>query len=415
MVRVVHFSDLHIGVERYGQIDPATGLSSRLGDFLRAFDAVIDYAIDDRVDLVLFAGDAYKTRDPSPTHQREFARRLLRLSRAGVQTFLLVGNHDLPMGINRATAIDIFETLAVPNITVGNRIKAYPIETRGGPIQVVAVPWIVRSAVLTRDEYRNLPIEEVNRLIEEKVNGFIDAAIEALDPSVPAILAGHLSVADARYGSERSVMIGQDVVYLHSTIARPELSYVALGHIHKHQTLGGHPPVVYSGSLERIDFSEEKEAKGFVEIEVPGRPGETADFQFRPMPAREFLTIDVDADVEDPTAAVIEAIGRHDLAEKVVRVRIQISEAREGLLRMGEIQRSLREAFFVAGIYRDVRRRHRARLGTDAPEELSPTDALAAWLRSKEYPADRAALILDRGRKLIEGTTEPAGANAAAD
>lgn len=413
MVRVVHFSDLHVGVERYGQLDPGTGLSTRLGDFLRALDGVIDHAIDSRVDLVLFAGDAYKTRDPSPTHQREFARRLLRLSRAGVQTFLLVGNHDLPMGINRATAIDIFETLAVPNITIGNRIKAYPIETRGGPIQVVAVPWIVRSTLLSRDEYRNLPIDEINRLIEERVNDYIDAAIEGLDPNVPAILAGHLSVADARYGSERSVMIGQDVVFLHSTVARPELSYVALGHIHKHQTLGGHPPVVYSGSLERIDFSEEKEAKGFVEIDVPPRPGETAEFQFRPTPAREFLTIDVDADVEDPTTEVLDAIARHDLEDKVVRVRIQTSEAREGLLRMPEIQRALRGAFFVAGIYRDVQRRHRARLGTDSPEELSPADALAAWLRSKEYPDDRAALILERGRRLIEAG--PAGTRPAAD
>ncbi|HEX2173419.1 MAG TPA: exonuclease subunit SbcD, partial [Dehalococcoidia bacterium] len=249
MIRAIHFSDLHIGVERYGQIDPSTGLSSRLGDFLRALDGVIDYAIGEQIDLVVFAGDAYKTRDPSPTHQREFARRLLRLSRAGVQVFLLVGNHDLPMGINRATAIDIFETLAIPNITVGNRIKSYLIQTRSGPVQVVAVPWIVRTAVLSRDEYRNLPIEDVNRLIEEKVNEHLDAAIVGLDPDVPAILAGHLSIADARYGSERSVMIGQDVVFLHSTIARRELSYVALGHIHKHQTLGGNPPVVYSGSL----------------------------------------------------------------------------------------------------------------------------------------------------------------------
>lgn len=402
MIRAVHFSDLHIGVERYGRINPETGLSSRLGDFLRALDNLVDYAIEQAVDLVIFAGDAYKTRDPSPTHQREFATRLLRLSRANIQAFLLVGNHDLPQGMNRATAIDIFDTLAVPNITIGNRIKTHRLETAGGPIQIVSLPWITRSVVLTRDEARNLPMDEVNRVIEEKVSGYLDAEVDALDPNVPAILVGHLTVADARYGSERSVMIGQDVVFLQSTIAREPFSYVALGHLHMHQTIGGRVPLVYSGSLERIDFSEEKEEKGFVVVEIPNRPGETADFRFQPVAARTFLTITVDADVEDPTAAVLSAIEEHDLSGKVVRVIIRTSEAREGLLRMGEIQRALREAFYLAGIHRDVQRKHRTRLGDVTPEEMTPLAALEAWIRSKDFPADRANQLLDRGRRIIE-------------
>jgi len=75
MIKLVHFADLHLGVENYGRLDPTTGLSSRLTDFLRAFDQVVDYALDEAndVDLVVFAGDAFKTRDPSPTYQRAFA------------------------------------------------------------------------------------------------------------------------------------------------------------------------------------------------------------------------------------------------------------------------------------------------------------------------------------------------------
>ena len=197
-------------------------------------------------------------------------------------------------------------------------------------------------------------------------------------------------------------MIGQDVVFLHSTIARPQFCYVALGHLHRHQALGGWPPVVYSGSLERIDFSEEKEDKGFVVVEIPDDPGEMATYRFQPIAARPFLTVEVDADVPDPTAEVLDAIARHDLTGRVVRVIIRTAESREGLLQMGEIRRALRDAFFVAGIYRDVRRRHRARLSPEAPEDLAPADALAAWLQTKEFPAERAALILDRGRRLIE-------------
>ena len=72
-LRLVHFADLHLGIELHGSPDPATGLSTRVQDFLRVFDAVIDYAVSERVDAVLFAGDAFKNRDPNPTLQRAFA------------------------------------------------------------------------------------------------------------------------------------------------------------------------------------------------------------------------------------------------------------------------------------------------------------------------------------------------------
>src|SRR4030042_409129 len=101
-MKILHFADLHLGVENYGRLDPATGHSSRLNDFLSALDQVIDYALENRVDLVLFCGDAYKTREPSQTQQREFARRINRLSTSGVPVFLLVGNHDLPNTIGKA-------------------------------------------------------------------------------------------------------------------------------------------------------------------------------------------------------------------------------------------------------------------------------------------------------------------------
>lgn len=93
-MKIVHFADLHLGVENYGHINPENGLSSRLEDFLAALDELVDYAINQKVDLVLFCGDAYKTREPSQTQQREFALRIRRLSEGGVPLFLIIGNHD---------------------------------------------------------------------------------------------------------------------------------------------------------------------------------------------------------------------------------------------------------------------------------------------------------------------------------
>jgi len=66
-MKILHFADLHLGVESYGHINPETGLSTRLEDFLKALDQVVDYALENRVDLVLFCGDAYKSREPSKT------------------------------------------------------------------------------------------------------------------------------------------------------------------------------------------------------------------------------------------------------------------------------------------------------------------------------------------------------------
>ena len=63
-MKILHFSDLHIGVENYGRVDPLTGLSTRLIDFLYSLDQVVEHALTEDVDLVLLAGDAYKGRGP---------------------------------------------------------------------------------------------------------------------------------------------------------------------------------------------------------------------------------------------------------------------------------------------------------------------------------------------------------------
>jgi len=92
MIKILHFADVHLGIENYGKIDLHTGLSTRLTDFLKALDRIIDTALEEEIDLVVFSGDAYKTRNPSPTHQRECAQRIRRLSLAGLPTVLIAGN-----------------------------------------------------------------------------------------------------------------------------------------------------------------------------------------------------------------------------------------------------------------------------------------------------------------------------------
>ena len=319
----------------------------------------MEFALTQGVDLVLLAGDAYKGRDPSQTHQREFAKRLARLSEAGIPTFLLVGNHDLPNAVSRATAVEIFATLRVPNLYVGANLETYTVPTSAGPLQILAVPWPRRSVLLGREESRGLSIDEIRGEIERRMTEAIDFRANRLDPNVPAIIAGHVTVNGATVGTERSMMLGQDHILLASALERHQVDYVALGHIHKHQVLRrDRPMLVYSGSLQRVDFSEEGDEKGFCVVDLdPAAPAgqRLTDFSFQKLNAPPFVTIDatVTAGDVDPTQTVLEAIARKDVTEAVVRVRISLPGELDAHLRESDIRQALGPAHYVAAISRE--------------------------------------------------------------
>jgi len=403
-IRVLHLADLHIGVENYGRFDAATGLNGRVMDFLRRLDDVITYALENEIDLAIFAGDAYRNRDPNSTYRREFARRIKRLADGGVPVVLLVGNHDLPSQERRASSVEIFRTLDVPNVTVAGRDHLYRLETRRGQLlQVATVPYPIRQRLLAHEEYKDRTIAELDSLVQEIVAENIQALAAQVDPEVPAVLAGHFSVSEAKFGSERTVMLGRDVVVLKSVLADPTWDYVALGHIHRHQELnrGQQPPIVYCGSLERIDFGEEKEAKGFVVAEV--RRGQT-QWSFHPVDARPFVTIRADVREEaDPLAALLDDIGQHELAGAVVRLMVQARPEQEGQLRDADVRRALDAAYYVAGVSIEVERTYRQRLGGDSFEELTPAELLERYLESREVPPERIEVLLDQAREVMEG------------
>ncbi len=405
-IKVIHFADVHIGIENYGQLNPATGLSTRLSDFLSALDRVVETAVDEDFDLVVFAGDAYRTREPSPTYQREFARRVRLLSRAGVPTVLVAGNHDLPNAVKRAHTLEIFDALEVENVYTARLPGVLDIETRHGPVQVGVMPWVVRSTLLSRDQYKSKSIEEINRLMLDRVDVVLNGEqglTSRLRPDVPHILVAHCTVQSAEYGSERKVTLGHDVVWPLEVVKRPDWDYVALGHIHRHQALEADrdPPVVYSGSIERIDFGEEREEKGFVVAHV-GRGG--CDWSFRPLPARPFVTIRVRAEGDDPNVQVLEAIRRARVEDAVVRVIVQTTAESEVLIHDREVRRALRDkgAFFISAIIHDVTRPVRLRLGDHADvAELTPLEALECYFKVKEVSAERIATLMHHARSLF--------------
>ena len=413
-MRILHFADLHIGVENYGRPDPATGLSTRLQDFLQTLDEVVDYALAGDIDLVLFAGDAYKSRDPSQTQQREFARRIARLTGAGAPVYLLVGNHDLPYALGRATSVDIFPTLGVPLVHVADRLGTQVVQTRRGePLQIVGVPWINRSWLLSQEEYKNLGARSLNEVMEEKLSRMLAAEFSRLDAEVPAVMAGHLAGAWAVPGSERRMTVGADPVFLPSTLRSRQgnIEYVALGHIHKQQVHEGEVPLVYSGSVQRVDFGEEGQEKGFYVVDIdPARPvgSRLRSFEFVPVRAREFVTVEVRSRSGDPTRDVLRAISRkeRDVADAIVRVQVNLLREHEGLLDDTAVRRALAPAHFIAGVAREIDGPSRSRLGNVRIEELTPLRALELFLESKSTPPERTQELLEYGRRLVAAAQE---------
>lgn len=265
-LRILHFADAHIDMANYGRHDAQSGLPVRVMDFLRSLDEIVDTAIRERVDLVIFAGDAYKDRSPQPTFQREWGQRIMRLAQANIPTLLLVGNHDLSPALGRAHAIEEFKTLQVPNVRVIDRPTFLGPDKLNLPLQVIGLPWIARSGMMASLGLSSANPKEVYDELEAHLHELVETYLEQIDPELPVVLTAHASVQGARYGGERTVMLGGDLVLSGAFVRDPRLDYVALGHIHKAQNLNenAHPPVVYPGSIERVDFGEAADDKFFV-------------------------------------------------------------------------------------------------------------------------------------------------------
>src|SRR3989304_839092 len=245
-MKLLHFADAHIDMANYGRHDPETGLPLRVLDFLKSLDTIVDAAISEKVDMVIFAGDAYKDRSPAPTFQREWGKRIMRLSEARIPTLLLVGNHDISPAVGRAHAIQEFDTLHVPFIKVLQKPEFLkPNDLWDLPVQVIAMPWITRSGLMAN--LGETDLGKAYERIEENISSLIEDWINEADRALPLILTAHASVEGAMFGAERMVMLGSDLVLPTSLVKDGRLDYVAMGHIHKPQDVneGGYPPVIY--------------------------------------------------------------------------------------------------------------------------------------------------------------------------
>ncbi len=406
-MRIIHFADLHLGIENYGNFDTAKGWSSRVSDTLERFDEIVEYAIKVEADVVLFAGDAFKNRDPSPTLQREFARRIVRLSRAGIPIVLLVGNHDLPASATRATHTEIYRVLETPGVHVARDIDRFVVVTRSGPLQVVGLPWVTKSTFLADETFRLKAESDFDQAMGGAIADAVRELVSELDSNVPSVLLAHVSVQGATFGFERSIMLGLDLTLGMDELQPSAFDYVALGHIHKHQQVGIRPPAVYAGSPERVDFGEEQEPKGFIDAEIlTNDAGErSTSWTFVELPARRFTTVRVDATGVSPMPKIEQVIQQRgaDIQNAVVRCFVEVDSGVETTVPALEVRRLLTAAgaSHVARVVVESEIQNRARIELDAGEELDSATMLRRWIDQKKYPAKLSERMLESGLALI--------------
>ena len=395
-MRLLHFADAHIDMANYGRHDAVTGLPLRVLDFLKSLDTIVDTAISERVDMVIFAGDAYKDRSPAPTFQREWGRRIIRLSQAKIPTLLLVGNHDLSPALGRAHAIHEFDTLQVPYIKVLPEPHIYsPVDLWGLQVQVIALPWISRSGLMAAMDTNALDQADVFLKIEERIRGLVEGMLEEADTHLPTILTAHASVQGATFGSERMVMLGSDLVLPTSLVRDPRLDYVALGHIHKSQDLneGGHPPVIYPGSIERVDFGEAADDRYFVIADVS--KGHT-DVEWRKLDgARRFIDrrVILQAD-QDVMGTLLDALPRPgELEGAIIKLTIEYPREYDAMIDEASLRKQAAAAFEFQLVKRP-QNETRIRLPADQTiSSLSPLELLEQyWKAGHADPAQIQAL-----------------------
>lgn len=321
MIQFVHVADIHLGTENYGRIDAKTGVHSRLLDFEKALNQCIEHAITKSVDFFLFCGDAYKTAHPSPTQQRILLRSLMRLYEAHIPVIIVVGNHDNPLSFGKAHSLEIFKDLPLQGFHVINQPKVIRLETRGGPISIVGIPWPTRNT-LTLNNQNQHDNKYISELIVRTISQVIQKTTQQLDAAEPAVLAGHLTVSTGTFsGSEKRAIYSTDPVFLPSQLACQPFDYVALGHLHRHQNVNpnGYPSIVYAGSLERIDFGERTEQKGFCVVTIHEK-GKT-EYSFIPVQTRPFIQIEAHLDEKsDATQQLIDAIKKQPIDNAIVKI-----------------------------------------------------------------------------------------------
>lgn len=367
-MKVIHTADLHLGFltfreENYERFKPLS--------------FAIDYSISHNAQLFIIAGDLFEARDPSSSLEMGFAKEVKRLTQAGIEVLIVTGNHDGPPNPERNIHLDVYRMLEVEGVRISKKMEYIRI----GDLNILTIPYPFKRNLLAKEEFREKSEAEAGIIMNQKIIEGLNQILPEIDKTLPAILVAHLPLSEGVVGEEAYSSFTVDTPISVEEIDRKEFSYIALGHFHKRQILTskkfGHP-FVYAGSIDRINFGEEMDDKGFYDIDID-ESSKSISFSFVKNPyLRNFLTINL------KNESALENIDFDKVKESIVRVIVSGDFSDEKKLK-NIIEKVSNVALAFTGI-EDRRTMYEQAFKSTFKVTISPQEAIERYLDSKDDP-----------------------------
>jgi DNA repair protein SbcD/Mre11 len=263
-VKILHTSDWHVGKVLRGR--------PRAEEQIGALAAVVEAAHAERPDLIIVAGDLYDNAAPTPEATKIVTRALSALRKTGAEVIVIAGNHD------NGPALDALRIWAeAAGVTLRGRVSDRAadhlitgVTKSGEPWRCLALPFLSqRFAVRALDMFELTQAEAHSTYADHLARLLTAIAADGFtDPAAVNIVTAHITVVGAAMGGgerEAHTILGYAVP---TTVFPPNTHYVALGHLHRAQTMPGHCPVRYSGSPLPIDFGEQDNPPSVTVVEA---------------------------------------------------------------------------------------------------------------------------------------------------
>ena len=300
-MKILCFADLHIGQKAYCQIDPTTGLHTRELKAIKILNHLVNEAISQNIDVVIFAGDMFKNSLVPPTLLNAVNAAFIRLSNAHIHTLVLDGNHDVSKLTTFSSGLHQFHSLKIPYI---KQTRFYGEELL--TFNNITYKFVFLPTYHTKQE--------------------LTTYLSQLDTSYPTIIIGHLTIQNAKL-NDWNIIDNEECIDM-DIFKKDNILAVVLGHLHKHQILHDSEPLIfYCGSADRIDFSEEQQPKGYVLLNINNDVKHT----FVPISfAQQFQTLKIDCtDSNDITTIedrILSRLQTLTLNDKIVRLQVKVND-----------------------------------------------------------------------------------------
>lgn len=332
-----------------------------------------------------------------------FASRLHLLTSKEIKVIIILGNHDSPRTVGRAAPPEVFDELKLAGVYVFSKPSFIDLESRDGlKIRIFALPYrhpihIAAKVEKAGGEKVELDRDELLRAFQAEIKRNFDIFTKAGRKGAQVgLLAAHLYVEGARRGAERIYIVGEEFAVPSSMIQSEVFDYIALGHVHSHQVLPGKIPIIYAGSLEKIDFSEEDEQKGFMDITYENG---LLTWKFIPIETRRMITLEIDCtEAEDANKVIADKIEKIDVKDAIVRLVLIVKP--ETNIDLDVIHGKLAPTFWHE-VNLERKSEKKTVQATSFWSSLNPHETLARYLKSMKLREEEMSLVGKLGDEIV--------------